>query len=89
MPNCTQSFMERSKYKAHISRHSELKCFKSKMCNNEYRYDYFLKEHDKTCKVLPSILCDNNICGEVLGNKRSLKEHKRGKHRDVRYRCEW
>ena len=66
MPNYTQSFMERSKYKAHISMHSELKCFKSKMCNNEYRYDYYLKEHEKTCKVLPSILCD--ICGEILGN---------------------
>jgi hypothetical protein len=40
--------------------------WKSKMCNNEYRYDYYLKEHEKTCKVLPSILCD--ICGEILGN---------------------
>jgi hypothetical protein len=47
----------------------------SKMCNIEYRYDYYLKEHEKTCKVLPSILCD--ICGEILGNKRSERAQER------------
>lgn len=77
MPNCTKSFMEKSKYKTHISMHSDLKCFMSKTCCKEYRYDYNLKEHKGTCKALASIACD--ICGEVLGNKRSLKEHKRGK----------